>query len=160
VGKIGTMKSQNSRLLRLIALFKLVKALSLIALGVGALRLTHNPHASDSVAEWVARLGLNPDSRYLDRALGKIANLPPKDFRDLGIGSFVYAALFLVEGAGLWLQKRWGEWVTAIITGSLIPLEIFEICRRPTLIKGAVSLVNVAIVVYLVLRIRAGNTES
>jgi uncharacterized membrane protein (DUF2068 family) len=148
------MKRQDSGLLRLIAIFKLVKALTLTAVGVGALRLTHTNNAADAMFRLAGRFGFNPGARYLDHALARIANLPPKDFRELGIGSFVYAALFLTEGVGLWLAKRWAEWFTAIITGSLVPLEIFEIYRHPTIIKVIVLLLNIAIVAYLVVRIR------
>jgi len=148
------MSTKDTGLLRLIAVFKLVKALTLIAVGIGALRLAHDPNASDTLAQMAARIGFNPGGRYLDQALAKVANLPPRDFKDLGIGSFVYAALFLTEGVGLWLAKPWGEWFTAFITGSLIPLEIFEIYRHPTIVKVIVLLLNVAIVVYLVMRIR------
>jgi K+-sensing histidine kinase KdpD len=38
--------------------------------------------------------------------------------------------------------------------GFLVPLEIFEIHRQPTIIKVIVLLLNIAIVAYLVLRIR------
>ena len=148
------MKTKNNGLLRLIAIFKLVKALTLIAVGVGALRLIHDSNAADAMTQMAARFGFNPGGRYLDHALAKIANLPPRDFRDLGIGSFVYAALFLTEGFGLWLAKPWAEWFTAISTGSLVPLEIFEIHRHPTIIKIIVLLLNIAIVAYLVVRIR------
>jgi uncharacterized membrane protein (DUF2068 family) len=148
------MKTKNNGLLRLIAIFKLVKALTLIAVGVGALRLIHDSNAADAMTQMTARFGFNPGGRYLDHALARIANLPPRDFRDLGIGSFVYAALFLTEGLGLWLAKPWAEWFTAVITGSLVPLEIFEIHRHPTIIKVIVLLLNIAIVAYLVLRIR------
>jgi uncharacterized membrane protein (DUF2068 family) len=148
------MKRQDTGLLRWIAVFKLVKALSLIAVGIGALRLTHANDPFDTMAQAAAKIGFNPGAHYLDHALARIANLPPKDFKDLGIGSFIYAALFLTEGLGLWLAKPWGEWVTAIITGSLVPLEIFEICHHPTIVKVIVLLLNVAIVVYLVIRIR------
>jgi uncharacterized membrane protein (DUF2068 family) len=148
------MKTKNNGLLRLIAIFKLVKALTLIAVGVGALRLIHDSNAADAMTQMAARFGFNPGGGYLDHALAKIANLPPRDFRDLGIGSFVYAALFLTEGLGLWLAKPWAEWFTAVITGSLVPLEIFEIHRHTTIIKVIVLLLNIAIVAYLVLRIR------
>ena len=148
------MKTKNNWLLRLIAIFKLVKALTLIAVGVGALRLIHDSNAADAMTQMAARFGFNPGGRYLDHALARIANLPPRDFRDLGIGSFVYAALFLTEGLGLWLAIPWAEWFTAVITGSLVPLEIFEIHRHPTIIKVIVLLLNIAIVAYLVLRIR------
>lgn len=153
------MKTNDNRLLRLIAVFKLVKTLTLIAVGVGALHLIHANNAADTVLQLAGKLGFNPGGRYLDHLLARIANLPAKDFRDLGIGSFIYAALFLTEGVGLWLAKRWAEWFTAIITGSLIPLEIFEIHRSLTITKVIVLLLNIAIVAYLVFRIRGEHSS-
>jgi len=154
------VKSKDKGLLRLIAIFKLFKALTLIAVGIGALHLLHDNDAADSVAHMVARIGLDPGGRWVDHALAKIANLPPKDFKEFGIGSFVYAALFLTEGIGLWLMKPWAEWFTAIITASLVPLEIYEIHHKPTVAKVVVLLLNVAIVVYLGLRIRRERAEA
>jgi uncharacterized membrane protein (DUF2068 family) len=130
------MKTKDNGLLRLIAIFKLVKALTLLAVGVGALHLFRAHDAAYAMTQLAGRFGFNPGARYLDHAVGKMANLSPKDFRDLGIGSFIYAALFLTEGVGLWLAKRWAEWFTAIITNSLVPLEIFEIHRHSTITKG------------------------
>ena len=147
------MKASHSRLLRLIALFKLVKAALLIAVGVGALKLLHKDVAG-AVEHWVELLRLDPNSHYIDTALEKASNLTPDKIKELGLGSMVYAGLFLTEGIGLWLEKRWAEWLTVIITSSLIPLEIYEIYRHPTAIKIAVLLINIAIVAYLVYRIR------
>jgi uncharacterized membrane protein (DUF2068 family) len=154
------MKSKDTGLLRAIALFKLIKALTLIVIGVGALHLTHTGNAADTLTRLAERLGFNPGTHYLDLALAKISNLPPHAFKDLGIGSFVYAALFLTEGTGLWLAKPWAEWFTTIITGSLIPLEVFEIYRHPSITKGVVLLLNVAIVPYLILRIRKERSSQ
>jgi uncharacterized membrane protein (DUF2068 family) len=148
------MKSSDSRLLRLIALFKLVKAILLIAVGVGALRLLHKDVAS-ALERWVAMLGLNPGNQYVDRVLEKAANLSPNKIRDLGLGSFIYAGLFLTEGIGLWLVKRWAEWFTVVITSSLVPFEIYEIHRHPTPIKILILIINVAVVGYLLHRIRS-----
>lgn len=62
------MKSADNLLVRLIALFKLLKAALLIAVGMSALHLLHKDVAS--VAEhWVRMLGLDPGNRYVDRAL-------------------------------------------------------------------------------------------
>lgn len=146
-------KRSNDGLIRLIAIFKLVKAISLIAIGIAALRLVHTD-AGSALSHWVTRLGLNPGERYIDHAIGKVSSLPPREVRDVGWGSFVYAALFLTEGLGLWLAKPWAEWFTTIITGSLVPVEVYEIYRHPTAGKFALLLMNVAVVVYLIIRIR------
>jgi len=146
------MKSDN-RLLRLIALFKLFKAVLLIAVGLGALHLLHKDLAS-VVDHWVAKLNLDPGNRYVDRAVQKFVNLTPQKIRSLGIVSFIYAGLFLTEGIGLWLVKRWAEWFSVIITTSLIPVEVYEIIHRRSGIKALILIVNIAVLAYLLYRIR------
>jgi uncharacterized membrane protein (DUF2068 family) len=147
------MKPADNRLIRLIALFKLVKAALLIAVGFGALHLLHKDLAS-VLQHWIARLSLDPGNRFVDRGLQKVANLTPDKIKGLGIVSFIYAGLFLTEGIGLWLVKRWAEWFSVIITTSLIPVEIYEIYRHPSAIKCLVLIVNIAVVGYLLYRIR------
>jgi uncharacterized membrane protein (DUF2068 family) len=56
------------------------------------------------------------------------------------------------------MQKRWGEWLTVIITGSLIPVELYEIYRHPSPVKFAALAVNAAIVAYLVVHMRRGGS--
>jgi uncharacterized membrane protein (DUF2068 family) len=150
------MNSPDAKLIRLIALFKLLKAVLLIGVGIGALKMLHQDVTS-VLEHWVSLLGLDPGNRYVDRALQKAANLSPNKIKGLGIGSILYAGLFLTEGVGLWLMKRWAEWLTVIITGSLVPVEVYEIYHRPTPIKVLVLIINLAIVGYLLRRIRIGS---
>ena len=56
-------------------------------------------------------------------------------------------------------EKRWAEWLTVIITASLIPIEIYEIWRQPTAARIVVLLINLAIVGYLLYRIRAQRSN-
>jgi uncharacterized membrane protein (DUF2068 family) len=149
----------NSGILRLIAIFKLCKAALLIAVGVSVLKLVHNGN-SDALEQWVATLALKPGAHYLDEAVSKLASIPPNRLKDVGFGSFVYAALFLTEGTGLWLRKPWAEWFTTIMTASLIPLEIYEIVHHPTVSKGVVLVINIAVVAYLILQIRKRRSET
>lgn len=147
------MKASDARLLRLIALVKFLKAASLIAISVGALRLLHKD-LGELAEHWVERLGLDPGRHYVMVGLEKVSLLSPGQIKQLGIVGLIYAALFLTEGTGLWLLRPWGEWVTVIISGSLVPVEIYEIYRHPSVPKIGVVIVNVAIVIYLIWRIR------
>ena len=147
------MKAVDNRLVRLIALFKLLKAILLIAAGLSALHLVHKDLAS-VLEHVIAKLGLDPGNRYLAKALQKAANLTPEKIKALGAVSFIYAGLFLTEGIGLWLVKRWAEWFSVIITTSLIPVEVYEIYRHPGAIKCVVLVANIAVVGYLIYRIR------
>jgi uncharacterized membrane protein (DUF2068 family) len=156
---VESSKTSKGGLLRLIAIFKFFKVATLIAVGIAALKLFHQ--GSDGVLEqWIAKLGLNPGGHYVDLAMSKITSLPPQKLKDVGFGSFVYAALFLTEGIGLWMMKPWAEWFTVIITGSLVPLEIYEIVHHPSAGKIGVLIINIAVVVYLVLRIRSERAEK
>src|SRR5665213_529526 len=147
------MSRADSGLIRLIAVFKLMKAVLLILVGVGVLKLLHKDIAS-ALEHVVAVLGLDPGNEYVDKIFQKLVDLTPHKIKVIGLASFVYAGLFLIEGVGLWLVKRWGEWVTTIITGSLVPVEVYEIDRDPTVIRILVLVLNVAIVGYLIYRIR------
>jgi uncharacterized membrane protein (DUF2068 family) len=152
------MKSSESGLLRLIALFKFFKAFVLIVTGIGILKLMHNDVAT-TLDHWVALLGLDPGNRFVDHALRNAANIPPNKIQDLGLGSFVYAALFLTEGIGLWMLKHWAEWFTVVITASLVPLEVWEIHHHPTAVKILVLIINIAVVGYLLYRIRKESSD-
>src|ERR1700736_2560250 len=142
-------ETSNNAMIRLIAAFKLLKAILLIAVGVGALKLLHQG-AADALDGWGAMLGFYPGNRYVDNALQKLANLTPDKIKALGVGSFVYAGLFLIEGIGLWMVRRWAEWFTVIVTSSLVPVEIYEIHRHPNAVKILVLIINFAVVGYLV----------
>ena len=154
------MKSspKKDRLLLLIAIFKFFKAAMLLALGLGAFRVIHQDIVR-LLMHWVDAFKLDPANHYVDAALSKAANVTPDQIRHLGLGSFLYAALFFTEGMGLWLQKRWGEWLTVIITASGIPLELYEIHRHTTALKYAVLAVNVAILIYLIVHMRRNSSR-
>lgn len=78
------MKNSQSGLIRLIAVFKLFKASLLIAVGVGAVKLIHN--GGGPLEHWVTMIGLNPGGGYVDRAISKVASIPP-NLRTLAWGA-------------------------------------------------------------------------
>ena len=135
-----------------IASFKLLKGLLLLAVAVGALRLLNEDIAS-KVRHWVAVLGVDPDNQYINALLTSITSLDNHKLEEIGAGSFFYSALLLTEGVGLFLRKQWAEYFTIIVTGSLIPLELYELAKKYSVTKIVVLLGNIAIVVYLVIRV-------
>lgn len=147
------MNSSSANLLRLIAVFKLIKASLLIVAGISVLKLAHTDVAWQ-LGHWATRLGLHPGSRFINYAIERVMNLPPQRIREFGAGIFVYAGLFMTEGIGLWLLKRWAEWFTVIATGSLVPIEAYECYRHLSAIKVLILLINIAVVVYLVYHVR------
>ena len=140
--------------LLLIALFKLVKGVLLVGVGIGALKLLHHDVA-ETVGHWVDILRVDPDNRFIQPVLAKAFSVTPRQLKELSAGTFFYAALLLTEGIGLLLRKHWAEYFTIITTGALLPLEIYELAKHVTTAKIIVLLINTAIVWYLVVRVRS-----
>jgi len=135
--------SKRDRILSLIALFRLSKALLLTLAGFGVLHLLR-PDVAARFVEWMQAYPFA--MRYHpEHALDS-----PKRLELLAAAAFAYAALFATEGVGLWLQKRWAEYLTVIATTSFIPFEIWEIARRVTAVRVVLVLANIAIVIYLI----------
>jgi uncharacterized membrane protein (DUF2068 family) len=152
------MKSSHARIIRMIAVFKFFKTALFLAVGVGAFKLLHKDVAM-VIKHLAEAFRLDPANHFIEAALEKGAKLQPAQIRKLGAVSFVYAGLFFTEGIGLWLMKRWAEWLTVVITSSLVPIEIYEIYRHPSPVKVVVLLVNVATVGYLVYGIRSHKSK-
>ena len=144
-------RHRSDLVIRLIAFFKLVKAGVLIALGVGLLSMRHE---HSWLGTWIHALAVDPHGKYLSELLAKLGALDAHQLLPLGLASLAYASVFLTEGIGLMLKKPWAEIMTVIVTVSFIPLEIYELVEHPTLAKIAVLLVNVAVVPYLLWRLR------
>ena len=84
--------------------------------------------------------------------VARLAGMSTARIGALGVGAFLYAALFLVEAAGLWLQTRWAN-LTLVATASFIPFEIYELVRAITVVRASALAVNIAVVAYLLVRL-------
>jgi uncharacterized membrane protein (DUF2068 family) len=150
---MGKEKGKGDKWVMVIGITKLVKGVLLIAMAFGALKLLHKD-ASEEITRWLQALYVDPNSHLFQKIIGKISGLDTKKLIWASIGTFVYAALFLTEGIGLLMRKRWAEYFTAFITGSFIPFEIYELVKEFNAFKVVVTIANVAIVVYLVYRLK------
>jgi len=146
-------KGAHGRGLWLIAAFKLLKATALIAVGIGALKLLHKDVAA-VVEHWVNVFRVDPHNHYIDLLLTKLVILDDRRLKELSIGTFIYAGIFLVEGIGLAFRKRWAEYLTIITTASFLPLEIYELTKRVSVGRSLALVVNIAIVAYLIYELR------
>ena len=132
----------------LIAAYKIGQALLFIALGVGALRLLHKD-IQDELTQLIDHLRFNPESKLINLILVQSSIIDDKMLRRVSAVLFAYAALGLVEGIGLYMEKAWAEYFTLLITASFLPFEIFEVIRRLTWIRAGLLTVNVLVVLYL-----------
>jgi len=151
--------TSDNRTLQLIAAFKLLKGLALLAVGIGVLHYLHRDIATE-VERWVDAFQIDPDNRYVQPLLMHISNLDERGLRTLSISTFFYSAVLLTEGTGLWLRKLWAEYFTILTTASFLPLEVYEIYRKVTAPRATLFLLNLAIVAYLIFDLRSHPKEE
>jgi uncharacterized membrane protein (DUF2068 family) len=149
----GSRPERADEALRLIALFKFGKAALLIAAGLGALKLL-DPAIVARAQSWGAALAASSDRQLVQHLLARVAGLPPGRLEILAIGAFLYAGLFATEGVGLWLARRWAQYLTLVATASFVPIEAFEVARRLSLPRIGALALNLGVVVYLGYRLR------
>ena len=97
-------------------------------------------------------LGGSLIERLIAAGLAWLLQIPHQTLFALGI--ILYACLEGTEGVGLWLKKRWAEYLTVIATGLFIPYEMLEVYRRQTPLRIGGLLLNLGVVVYLAWRKR------
>ena len=139
--------------LRAIAIFKLTKGILLVAVAVGLLHLV-NKDLEDVATVWIERLHVDPENHIVGGFLEHIGFITPKQLKEASGFSLFYAAIFLTEGTGLLFKKRWAEYFTVIATGSLIPIELYEIFHHFRVFKLVLLALNVAIVWFLIHTVR------
>ena len=154
-----TKSKAHGRGLRLIAAFKLLKGLALLALGIGALKLLHKD-VEAIIVHWINVFQVDPHSHYLRLLLEKLSILDDRRLKELSVGTFIYSAIFLTEGAGLAFRKSWAEYLTIITTASLLPLEVYELAKHASIGKVLALVINLAVVIYLVLEICRSRKPS
>jgi uncharacterized membrane protein (DUF2068 family) len=140
--------------LRTIALYKLVKVMLLLALAYGEVRLS-DASLTAKLVTWASARPLGLEHKVVTWLLEWFSGLSASRVHALRMVTLAYAAVFSIEGIGLWMHQRWAEWMTTIITASLIPLELWEMFDRPNIGKAAVLIANVAIVIILIWHVRS-----
>jgi uncharacterized membrane protein (DUF2068 family) len=150
---VSLQPARGRKTLLAIAILKLLKATVLVGVGVAALLLVHDSSSFITLQRVAEHIKLGPDNRLVDRALAAISGLSATKLEELGLGTFVYAAVFLTEGTGLLLRRPWAEYLTTVVTASFIPFELYELVRGFSALKVVGLGVNVAILVYLLARL-------
>ncbi len=113
------------RYLRIIALFKIFKGALLFGLGFSLLFLNSRPIWLDQISDWADDQLLLRHSKYVIFLLNKLQEvLSGGALRATGILALFYCGVLFTEGIGVYMQKRWAEFLMIFATGALIPLEI------------------------------------
>lgn len=145
-------------ILRLLAVLRGVEGTVWLTIGITAW------FVSDRVPEFLAALkqafpalepvtktiGWDIDRSWLARMVTRWSEISPDTIILLGTAIAALGAVKWAEAVGLWLGKRWGEYLAAVATAAFIPLEVYELIEHVSTFKIVLLLINVAAVVWLV----------
>ena len=153
------MPAHSHRALLWIAAFKLVKATLLLIVAAAALRLL-KPGMLETFVQYLHHFPIAQGFRPVKNLVDKVADLSPHNLELVAGLALAYASLYVVEGVGLWMRKRWAEYLTTIMTASMIPFEIYELSHGVSIGKVIAIAINVAIVIYLIYVLRADRSAA
>jgi uncharacterized membrane protein (DUF2068 family) len=129
--------------------FKCFKGLLFLLVGVATLqimRLSEMP----SAAELARFFGVTPENEIVRRIAAVLSNTTPQKAAGLAAVLLFVGAIFLVEATLLIFRVWWSTYLMIGLTALGLPLEIYEIIRRPaSLHRYVLLLINVAILAFL-----------
>lgn len=131
-----------------IGAFKLLESVFFFLVGIGVLHLI-GKDLEDEALKLAARLRFDPDGRLVTWVLDHIDTITAHRLKQIGIATFFYGGLRILEGVGLVMQKLWAEYLTVGATTVFLPWEVYEICRHPDLIRVGVLVANLVVLAYL-----------
>jgi uncharacterized membrane protein (DUF2068 family) len=135
------MKATSKNAIRAIAIYEAIKGLIGLIAGFGLLSLISRDIV-DFAEDLIGFLHLNSEGRLAHRIVETITKLNPSNIKIFFFIALIYATKQLVEAYGLWRLRAWAEWV-AIISGLVyIPVEIYELIRKPTFTRAGILIFN------------------
>ncbi len=135
--------------LRVVAIFEASKGVLVLLVGLGLLSVVHHS-AQNAGEEIVERFHLNPAHEHPRILIYAATHLDNSNLRLLAIAALLYSTMRFIEAYGLWRMRVWAEWFAIVSGGVYLPLELYELVHRATVVKAVVFVVNGVIVAYLV----------
>ena len=150
---------RSALILRVFAVERFLRALLFAGLAIGVWRFSVSRLTIEEAYErelpvvrtLLRQLGYNVHHSKLLGLINSAFTLNPGILTWLAIGAAGYAVIEVIEGTGLWLLKRWGEYFAVVATSVFLPYEIYDLTAKVTPLRLVAFLINLALVVYLVL---------
>jgi len=137
-----------ARTLRAVAVYEALKGIVVLLTGVGLLLGLHRDIAY--IAERIiAGLHVNPTSRFARMLLSVTAHVTSSQLWAFAAFAAIYALLRFAMAYGLWLERRWAEWLVACSAAIYLPLELYELFNEVTWVMIAVIVGNVLIIALM-----------
>jgi uncharacterized membrane protein (DUF2068 family) len=161
---------RSAFILRLFAIERYVRVLVFGALAFAVWRFGYDRQSLEAAFDrerpilrtLFLQLGYDINHSKLVGLIQHALTLSPNTIRLVAAGLAAYALIELVEGTGLWLARRWGEYFAMVATSLGLPYEIYDLTSKVTITRVLFFVINLALVLYLVITkrlfgVRGGN---
>jgi uncharacterized membrane protein (DUF2068 family) len=150
---------RSALILRLFAIERFLRALAVAALAFAVWRFEYSRETIEQAFDrerpllrtLFRQLGYNIDHSKLVGLVNRALTLSPTTIKLLAIGLALYAVIEIVEGTGLWVAKRWGEYFAMVATSVGLPFEVYDLVHKVGTIGAVLFAINLALVLYLVI---------
>lgn len=149
---------RDRRIMRLLAAERVLRGVGLLALAAlvlafkGSRGVLHQSFAHDLplLRPLADQIGWNIDKSTVVDGVTQAFALSGTTLTWIAIALIGYAAVQFVEGTGLWMMKRWGEYFAVVATSIFLPWEMYEVSHKVTVLRVLLLLINIAAVVWLI----------
>jgi uncharacterized membrane protein (DUF2068 family) len=150
---------RSALILRIFAVERFLRALIFAALAIAVWRFSVSrlsfeqayDQALPPLKALLRDFGFSVQHSKLLGLLHKAFTVDPRTLGYIALGLAAYAVIEVIEGIGLWLVKRWGEYFAMIVTSLGLPYEIYDLTNKVTVLRVVAFVINLALVLYLVL---------
>jgi uncharacterized membrane protein (DUF2068 family) len=150
---------RSALILRIFAVERFIRALVFAALAIAVWRFSVSrlsfeqayDQALPPLRALLRDFGFSVQHSKLLGLLHKAFTVDPRTLGFIALGLGAYAVIEVIEGVGLWLVKRWGEYFAMIVTSLGLPYEIYDLTNKVTVLRVVAFVINLALVLYLVL---------
>lgn len=148
---------RDAFILRLLAVERGIRGLGLALIAIGIVKFSSSHDVLQQmlntylplVKPIADKVGYDLETSGVVRLIHEALSLKHTTVVWAAIGVGAYAALEALEAVGLWLMRRWGEYVAVVGTSVFIPLEVYELVDKASVLKAVALAVNVGAVVYI-----------
>jgi uncharacterized membrane protein (DUF2068 family) len=131
------------RKLRIVASIDLVKAVVILAAGLGILK-AHSTVLENGGRTLLRLLELDP-TRGAAQAFLDLMHGFDQNHGVLASVAGAYAALRLAEAYGLWFGRNWARWLGLVSAGLYVPFELAYFVKHPSAASIGVLAVNLSV---------------
>jgi uncharacterized membrane protein (DUF2068 family) len=129
-----------------IVIYKFFTVGLLLCVAIG-LFLTSKKH--DALFTFAEEYMMTGKREIIKAGLQQILSVSTTKMQFGAVVALVYGTVNAIEAVGLWYQKAWATILVVGIVGLTIPVEIYEIIEKASIVKFVVFAINLAMFIYL-----------